>query len=142
MQEKKGVERAIEGAVKVRLPFEDRRGAETLPRTEIMGAGGSAVAVCASETGGNDRRLRRVPTSGPGRSAAAERRRERQWLLARYGPAQQGRRKENARTGRLGGDGSRSAGLIGPEGGRERKRSFSFFLFDFPIHFPKFLKFF
>jgi hypothetical protein len=75
-------------------------------------------------------------------SVASGEERARQRLLARFGPAQQGRRKENARAGRLGGDGSRPAGPIGPEGERERKISFSFFLFDFLIHFPKFLKFF
>jgi hypothetical protein len=77
--------------------------------------------------------MEEVPTSGPRQSAAAERRRERQQLQHGPGrPSKEERRRE--RVGRLGGEGSRPTG---PKGERERKRSFSFFLFDFPNPFSK-----
>jgi hypothetical protein len=57
------------------------------------------------------------------------------------GPAQEKERKK-ARAGRLSGDGSRLTGPIGPERGRGRKRSFSFFYLIFQSIFQSFLKFF
>jgi hypothetical protein len=77
------------------------RGAETLPRTEIVGAGSAAAVAASSET----RRLEvgRAPTSGPGRSATAEERAcagSAAAVAALTGPAQQG--KEGRGGGRAG----------------------------------------
>jgi hypothetical protein len=82
-----------EGVGGVALPFERRAwGAETLPRTEIVGA--ETVAASASETGGSGWRLRRAPTSGPRRSAVAgEWERATAAVTSADGPAQQGRKE-------------------------------------------------
>jgi hypothetical protein len=135
---------AIEGAVKgFGFLLKTGRGAETLPHTEIVGAGGSAVAACASETGGSSWRLRRAPTSVPRRSAAAgKKERATAAVSSADGPAQ---KEEGEKACARAGSAGTAAGRLGRLGRKEgwgKKMSFLFSNLIFQIHFPKFLKLF
>jgi hypothetical protein len=78
------------------------------------------------------RRLETGLTNGPGASVAQGGRRRGSGLPNhRTGPAQQGKegrgKKKGVRAGRLGGNGSRPTGPLGPKGGREKEWKFSLF---------------